>query len=322
VFPPPPPPGLWRRTPPAIFAVLFGLMGLALAWRRAAAAGAFGGPPGLAEAVAGLLTGAATALTLFALVAYGVKLLRRPGVLVEDLQILPGRAGVSAGLLSVYLLAVVLTPWLPGLAAGLLVAGMVAHAGLALLVARILLTAPPGASVLTPVLHLTFVGFIIAALAAAGLGWAGLARAILLAEIPVALAIWGASAVQAVRRIPPAPLRPLLAIHVAPAALFATVSADLGMPAMGAAWAVLALAIAAAVVAALRWVVAAGPSPLWGAFTFPAAALASALLAQGWVLAGGLALVAATLIVPPIAFFVLRMWAQGRLAPATNAATA
>jgi tellurite resistance protein len=128
--------------------------------------------------------------------------------------------------------------------------------------------------------------------------------------------------VQAVRRIPPAPLRPLLAIHVAPAALFATVSADLGMPALANAWALLALALAALILAAGRWICAAGPSPLWGAFTFPSAALASALLAQGWTVAGGLALVAATLLVLPIAVHVLRLWARGKLAPATNAATA
>jgi tellurite resistance protein len=40
----------------------------------------------------------------------------------------------------------------------------------------------------------------------------------------VALAIWALSCGSCARAVPPAPLRPLLAIHLAPAALFATVA--------------------------------------------------------------------------------------------------
>ena len=95
--------------------------------------------------------------------------------------------------------------------------------------------------------------------------------------------------------------------------------------------ALLFVAIAVVIFTALalraRWVTAAGFSPLWGAFTFPMGAFAGALIAVGgivgpvgWV--GGLVLAAASLAVPAIAWRVMRMWANGRLAEVTNAATA
>ena len=102
-LPPPlprPVPGLWRGTPPAVFPPVLGLLALGLAWRRAG--------PQLPAGVAGLgeaVLGAATLLALFALVAYAAKVAQRPGVLVEDLRILPGRAGVTAAVVSVHALA-------------------------------------------------------------------------------------------------------------------------------------------------------------------------------------------------------------------------
>ena len=108
--PAPTPPGLWRRVPPAIFPSIMGLFGLGLAWRRGVAA--FGLPAGIAETI----LGAVTLLFLFALVAYSAKFLRRPAVLVEELRILPGRAGVAAMLLTgvqLGLLADAASPELP-----------------------------------------------------------------------------------------------------------------------------------------------------------------------------------------------------------------
>jgi tellurite resistance protein len=72
------------------------------------------------------------------------------------------------------------------------------------------------------------------------------------------------------------------------------------------------------------WLLEAGFSPLWGAFTFPLAAVANFWLVLGgaWRLPGGLALVAATVVIPPIAIKVMQLWAKGQLAVKTNAATA
>lgn len=313
--------GLWRRTPPAIFPPILGLFGLGLAWR--AGASAFGLPGALAE----LLLGAVTLLYVFALVAWLAKPIRRPGVVLEELRVLPGRAGLAAMTGSGMLLAAALVPYAPRLAGGLAVLAFLGHATVALLIAGLILRGPEDARTVTPVWHLIFVGFIMAPLSALPLGQEGIARAILFATLPVAGAIWAISLRQLATRIPPAPLRPLLAIHLAPASLFATVAAGLGLSTLAAGLAVLAASILLALLAAGRWITTAGFSPLWGAFTFPISAFAGALavLAPGnepLRLAAGLVLIAATLIVPPIAVKVLQAWAKGELAARTNAAEA
>ena len=176
--PKPTPKGLWRRTPPAIFPATLGLLGLALGWRRGV--GQFALPPGLAD----LFLGAVTLFALFALLTYVVKLMRRPAVVLEDLRILPGRAGLAAAVLCLYLLAL----------------------------------------------------FVVRA----------------------------------------------------------------------------------------RWLLSGGFSPLWGALTFPLAATATFWLALGgaWTLPGAVLLVAATIIIVPIALQVAKLWAKGTLAIKTNAAIA
>ncbi len=298
-----------------------GLFGLGLAWR--AGAPAFGLPVELAEA----LLGAVTLIYLFALLAYLAKVARRPGVVVEDLQVLPGRAGLATMSLSLMLLAATLVPYHAGLGAAVAVTAFALHAVLALMAARVILTGPAEARVVTPVWHLLFVGFILGPLAGLQLGLTGHATAILFATIPVAFGIWVVSLWQLVTRIPPAPLRPLLAIHLAPASLFAIVGAGLGMPTLAGAFALLGGAILLTLLSFGRWITNAGFSPLWGAFTFPLAAYASALFATigdaaAGRIAAGIVLIAATLIIPPIAVKVMQAWARGTLAAKTNAAQA
>ncbi|MDX5356906.1 MAG: tellurium resistance protein, partial [Rhodobacterales bacterium] len=246
----------------------------------------------------------------------------RPGVVAEDLRILPGRAGLTAANLSGMLLAAALVPYAPGLALGVLIAALVAHVLLGLTLLRLFLTGPEEARVITPVWHLTYVGYIIAPLSLIPLGYAGLAQGILYATIPVAVAIWAVSLYQIATRIPPAPLRPLLAIHLAPASLFATVAAMLGLGGLATGFLVLALAILLVLLAAGVWLTQSGFSALWGAFTFPIAACASALLVNGWQVSGLLVLAAATGIVVTIAVKVMQAWAKGGLAVKTNAAQA
>ena len=308
--------GLFRRTPPAIFPPVMGLFGLGLAWRRGAEAA--GLPGGLAEA----LLGGVTLIYAFALLAYLAKVARRPGVVAEDLRILPGRAGLAAANLSGMLLAAVLVPYAPGLALAVVALAIVLHVALGAAVLRLFLTGPEEARVITPVWHLTFVGYILAPLSLIPLGHAGLSQGILYATIPVAAAIWAVSLRQIATRIPPAPLRPLLAIHLAPASLFATVSAMLGLPGLSTGFAVLAGLILLVLLAGARWITAAGFSALWGAFTFPLAACTSAWLAAGWAVPGLILLAAATGVVLPVAVKVMQAWAKGGLAIKTNAATA
>ncbi|MBL8561018.1 MAG: tellurium resistance protein, partial [Gemmobacter sp.] len=268
-------PALFARMPPAVFPVLMGALGLGLALRRGLAG--FGVASDPAELVLGLAVG----LWAFAALGYLLKLARRPAVLLEDLRVLPGRAGLAAASLGLLLVAAALVPYWPGVARGVLAAGLGLHAALAALVLRLWFANPPEAREITPVWHLHFVGFIIGGLAAAPLGMTGLATALLWLTLPVALAIWAASALQLIRRIPPAPLRPLLAIHLAPASLFATVAASLGYERLADAMLVLGALIALALLFALRWLTVSGFSALWGAFTFPLAAFCSALFARG-----------------------------------------
>ncbi|MFN3938274.1 MAG: tellurium resistance protein [Gemmobacter sp.] len=311
-----PPGGVWRRTPPAIFPPIMGLLGLGLAWRPALAAA--GIPGGAAEA----WLGAASLLWAFAAIAYLGKVVQRPAVVVEDLRLLPGRAGLAAAVLGGLLVAAALVAYAPGAARWMAFGGLALHALLAVTVARIILGGPPEGRVVTPVFHLTFVGFILGALALAPLGHTGAASAILWATMAVAAAVWAVSLRDLAARIPPAPLRPLLAIHLAPASLFATVAALMGHHDLALAFAALAGAILLVLLAVARWLTVAGFSALWGAFTFPLAACAGAFLAVGWAVAGIMLTVAASAVTLWVALRVLRDWARGSLAERTNAATA
>lgn len=322
-FPPPRPlapkprPGLMRRVPPAIFPPILGALGLGLVWRQSG--WMFGLPDGVAE----IFLGAMTLLWLFAALAYAGKLLRRPGVLAEDLAILPGRAGISALMMTLYQVAMVLGPYAGGLARGLLIGGLCLHLALALWIARKLASAPAAQREVTPVWHLTFVGPILGAVAAQMLGLEPLARVIFWLTLPLAAGIGAVSLVQIVRRVPPAPLRPLLAIHLAPLSLFGVVALGLGWPQVALVFAALAVTLLLALVVSLKWLLAAGFTALWGAFTFPLAAFARLVLGlMPGSLVGGAVLVVATLVILPILVRVMKDWAKGSLAVRTNAAEA
>lgn len=311
-----------QRTPPAIFPPVLGLLWLGLAWRQAEAV--FMTPPAIAD----MLLGMAALLFAWCLLAYGVKLARRPGVFAEDLGILPGRAGLSAMMMSIMLLAVVVLPYGAGLTRAVLLVGLAGHSLLALMVAIVLLTGPAEQRHVTPIWHLSFVGFIVAPLAAVPLGYAAASELVFYAMLVLAALIWAASLAQLARRDPPAPLRPLLAIHLAPASLLGLVALQLGWTAAAMGFAALGALILAALLIRGRYVAAAGFSPLWGAFSFPLAAFANLVLAlaggQGdlFRFAGAVLLVAATGASPVIAVKVLQAWAKGQLGAKTNAATA
>ncbi|MCV2447339.1 tellurium resistance protein [Paracoccus sp. DMF] len=314
------PPGLFRRVPPAIFPPLLGGLGLALAWRAATLR--FALPPG----PAGLLAGMVIAAAGFAALAYGVKLARRPAVLAEELRILPGRAGVAAAIVAIHAAAQLLGLFAPGLARGVLVAGMAAQLLFWALVIPVMARVP-GQGRVSPVWQLTFVGPIVAAQTVAGFGWTGLAQALWWVMAALAGLIWIASLRQALTERMPASLRPLLAIHLAPIALLGNVAASLGWQQVALGFAVASAAALALAALRVRWLTQAGFSPLWGAFTFPLAATASLWVAvsgfaPGWTLPAQILLAAASLVVPPILLRVWRAWADGGLAVKTNAAIA
>lgn len=321
-FPPPEfPPRkvkLFAKTPPAVFPVLLGMLGLGLALRRCFVM--LGLPNGLVEAA----LGAVLMVFCFALIAMAVKIARRPAVIFEDMRVLPGRAGLATASMGVMASAAVLAPYSTGLATAVLWLGLGLHLVLAGLWIKVWLGLAAEGRGVNPAWHLSFVGFIVGGVSAVGLGLDGVAQGILWAVMPVAAMIWGISMAQLIARIPPAPLRPLLAIHLAPAALMATVAHGLGQDILAYSFASFGTVIFLALLLAGRWIASAGFSPMWGSFTFPLTAFASALIALGghWSEAGILVLILALGLVPMVGYRLLKMWANGSLANKTNAAEA
>ncbi|MFN4203153.1 MAG: tellurium resistance protein [Tabrizicola sp.] len=321
-YPPPefPPrrPLPFARTPPAIFPPILGLLGLVTALRIGLDRW------GLPQEPADLAIGLALPLWVFAVYIYILKMSRRVSVIMDDLKVLPSRVGLAAATMGGMVVAGHLGAFAPRVATGLLIVMLVLHALLALLTLRTLAALPPEAREVNPGWHLTFVGFIVAAPAAVALGLQGLAQALLYVTLPIALGIWGVSLGQLARRVPPAPLRPMLAIHLAPASLLATTAGLLGLDLVAAILAWTVLLIVLALFASLRWITASGFSALWSAFTFPLAAAATALMLHGGALgwAGQGLTVLGLVTIPWIAWRVLKLWPGGQLAARTNAAEA
>lgn len=312
-----------RRFPPAVFPVLFGSFGLALVWREL-------GALGLAPPIVGqLLAWAAGLLYAAALAAYLAKLALRPSVVREELLRLPGRAGLSTAALSLLLLAGLLAEADHHLAAGLYFTGLAAQTLVAALTVHALRAPTVDIRRVTPVWHLTFVGYVLGILPALALGYPWLAVALFVFCGLAAAAIVLATLDLFVSSDSPAALRPTQAIHLAPASLLGTAALGLGNPALATALAGVALVIGAALLARLRWLLAAGFTPLWGAFTFPTAAFTVLMLRIGasegieaafWLGLAGAA--AVSLLIPWIAARVLARVPSGQLAEATGAATA
>ncbi|WP_114286664.1 tellurium resistance protein [Candidatus Halocynthiibacter alkanivorans] len=313
--------GLWRDTPPAIFPPVLGLFGVGLGWRRASEV--LGAPDGISE----MILGAVSLVFLTALVAYLAKVVRKPSIVLEDLQVLSGRAGLATGTMSMMLFAAVLVPYTPDLARLMLVLALVAHALLAVLVFWVLVTGPAERRRVTPVWLLTFVGFIAAPIAAVPLGWSALSAFIFAATLPIIASIQLLSLLQFARQKVPAPLRPLLAIHLASLSLFGITSQLLGYEQVALVFFTLASTLFVLFVLSAFYLTAAGFSPFWGAFTFPLASYGNLLLLRGangagiFGTLGGIELVLATLVVVAIAGKIIRLWRQGKLARMTSAAS-
>ncbi|MDZ4094146.1 MAG: tellurium resistance protein [Paracoccaceae bacterium] len=307
---------MFSRMPPAVFPSIIGLLGLGLTLRYGAVV--VGMPVGLAEA----LLGAVSVLWLFSFGAYLSKVIRRPAVLIEELRVLPGRAGLATMTLCALVFAMVLVPYSPGLAEVVAYIGLALHGALAVLMVLQIVARPEVMGGVTPVWHLNFVGFVIGGIAASLCGLPVLALVILCLTVPAATVIWAISLGQLLRNRPPAPLRPMLAIHLSPAALFAVLAMKLGMPDLAQGFVILGGAIFIALLLSVRWVTEAGFSALWGSFTFPLAAFSGALFAVGWNLPAIMVLMLALAVVPFVAIRVFKSWASGALAARTNAAQA
>jgi len=174
----------WRRTPPALFPATLGLFGLGLAWQKAGALG------GWAAGVGDLILGMVRLLFLVAFVPYAMKLLVRPAVLLEELKVMPARAGVAALSMSLMVMAAGLMGIVLSLAASVWYLGLVLHAVFFVAVMVTLLRGPVEQRKPTSAQHLPFVGFIVAPLAGVGLGYGDLSLVIFWGSLAIALVIW------------------------------------------------------------------------------------------------------------------------------------
>lgn len=313
--------GFGRRTPPAAFSAILGLFGVGLGWRYGA--DRFGLPRDAAELVLGIVS----LVFLIAVAAYATKLIRRPGALAEDLRILPGRSGLASAVISFYALSIVLIPYGPLLARVVLGAGLVLHLGLVAAVLAGFMNGPAEQRRVSPAWHLIFVGAVVAVAPAAELGMMRLAQVLYLWSFLAAVLIWVASIEQFRRNSVPAPLRPLLVIHLTPANFLGIGALALGYPSLAIGFGWITVVMVLILGAASLWLTEAGFSPFWAAFTFPTLACAKlwlilSELAPQWRLPGAILLVAATMLTLPIAWKILTLWFKGQLAQRTNAAAA
>ncbi len=314
----------WRRMPPAVFPPALGLMGLGLAWRKAGALWGFG------PAAGDMILGAASLIVLFFLLLYLAKIAARPAVLVEDVSVPPARAGVAAGTMALMLTGAALVPIWPEAARWAVMIGMLMHVAVVLAVAATLVRNPSLVLAAPGTLHLPFVGLIVAPLALVPLGSVFLAEWIFRITFPFAVLIWLVEVLRPVGAPRPAPLRPTMAIHLSPVALFGIVAALLGWQDIAGMFRFLGVVVAALLVAMVLWkgwLIEAGFSPVWGAFTFPTAAAASLWFTgagahEGWKWLATATLIFASVLLPWIAVRIWALWPSGRLADKTAAAVA
>ena len=311
----------WRHMPPAVFPPVLGVIGLSLAWIRGGAALGFGLGIGYAILIV------ATILYGALLVAYLAKLSRRHGVFREELESIPGRLGLATMLLCAMLIASALSPIAPNLASALVFFAFCSHIILAASVLIHIVWGGPMQRKVTPVWHLTFVGFIVATQAFAQLDYTALTLTVFALTFIAALGIYGVSLEQMKSSEMPVPMRPAVMIHLAPISLFGVTASLIGLPTVTTIFTWCATGVFIILLSRLRWIVQSGFTPFWSSFTFPVAAYTGLLLSQSgnnfifkWL--GILLLALITIYIPIILCRVLIMFWDGRLAKMTKSVAA
>ena len=313
---------LWRTTPPAIFPICLGLMGLGLGWRNAS------DHLPVAEEFGGLLLGLAAAFFVFFLTSYLCKMAARPAVLFEDMTNPAARAGVAAAAMSMILLAAALLPF------GISVpqvwwTGVILQIGASAVVCYAIRTDPPERRQFTPYQYLTFVGPVIGPVAGIPLGYVIESIVLILAALVAYCVITVGYAIRLTRLRPPLHLRPSLVIFLAPNCLFA-----IGFGLLEINWAFYIFFWVANVSALILllltpWLIKGGWSAVWSSFTFPTAAFLHVqvmAVAKGggvWATAGVYAgLVVITPLILIISYRFVMLWVTGELVEQTGAAKA
>ena len=313
---------LWRSTPPAIFPVILGLVGLVHAWHG------IGRAFGLPAAFGDILLGGATALLMFFSLSYLAKLIARPGVLMEDLKSPPGRAGLSAISMSFIVLSVGLLPY-GEIARYVWWFGVILHAVIVTFVVKAISKAPPEGRSVTPFQLLPFVGLSTTPLAGVSLGYVLLSQVLTYLSLAAFAVILFQLAAKFIRTRPPEPLRPPYAIVLAPLSLFGMAFGQFGPEIVFTVFYIAVWAYGIALLVFAKWLTKAGFTPMWGALTFPAATFTNInimAMAKGYGIVATTGTIAGGLIATALIFFIaykaLKMWMGRQLAQKTGAAVA
>ncbi len=311
----------WRSTPPAIFPVLLGFMGLGIAWRN------FGSIVPVAQPIGDVLVGISLALFIYFAALYIAKLIREPRAGFRDAHSPPARAGLAAFSMGVMLSSAVLLPHSLLLAKIALFGGILFHGAMIAVVSISIVRSPPEARRISPFLLLPFVGFIVAPIAGVPLGYLLLSAVLSVISLAAFAFITIAYVPKLLRNPPVQQLRPSVVIFLAPVALFGLAAGQ-----MGPSWAFVPIWLASGVlglafVAFANWLGQGGWTPVWGSFTFPATAFINLqimayhkgfdMLALGGAVAG---LLIATPLILYIVYRSFQAFLRGGLAKNTGAA--
>ncbi len=307
------------RVPASFFSIVMGLAGLGAAWRSAARA------YGVSDWLADALLAVSAALFLGVLAAQVLRAVRG-GALRAELEHPISGSLAALGPASLLLVAAGVSVHFRDLALVLFWIGAAGQVGIGVwLVGRWLLAAADPKAV-TPALHLPSVGFLLAAVAAGGVGRADAgwlffgAGVVLWLVVAAALLDRYVSAGEL-----PAAVRPLVALEIAPpaAALLAWQALEGGAPDVVSrillGFALFQALVVARLLGRLRDVPF---SPSYWAFAFPLAALAAGALRQSAAapgsVAGALALplfIVANAVVAAIAWQTIVAASRGKLLP-------
>ncbi len=313
---------LWRSTPPAIFPVSLGLLGLGLGWRNASA---FLPIP---HEIGDILLALGSAFYLYFLFCYLLKLVARPMVLFDDMTNPPARAGIAAAAMAMMLLAAALLPL--GISAPpIWWTGVILQIGTSAIGCYAIWRDPPEVRRFSTFQYLTFVGPVVGPVAGIPLGYVTESIVLTLAALVPYVVITVGFALQSRRTPIPQGLRPSLAILLAPISLFAI---SFGLLEFELAFNVfywISSIVAAALLLRVPWMIQHGWSPAWAAFTFPIAAFLQVqvlAVAKGGGMASLVGVYAGLIIGTPVILLVvyrsMMMWVTGDLATQTGAAKA
>lgn len=311
---------LWKRTPPAIFPVTLGYMGLSLAWRSSSSV------LPIPSVIGGVLLGLSTAFFLYFLAFYVAKLVGRPSVLVEDLKSPPLRAGIAAIPMSMMLLAAALLPFNISVPE-VWWTGVILQYGTSVAVLWAIWKEPADQRAFSPFMYLTFVGPVVGPIAGIKLGYVTESYWLTMGALVAFVVIFFGYLITVFRRLPPQPLRPSLAITLAPVSLFALSYGQLGMEAWFAVFYWLAWIAFFGVVALLPWMTKGGWTPVWGAFTFPFATFTHVqilAMSKGYGFIAEVGTILGLAIGTPLVFYIVyrasMAWVTGALSEKSGAA--